>query len=163
MGHTLTDAGLKTDEEKVQAITEFPAPHDSHHPRRFIGMVKYLSKVDNLLTTKCEPLNRLTQKNQVFQWAEVQQRAFEDIKKAITNTPVLNLWRLKKSSHDTDWHVSCRSGNCPSCRIWNQCHTRQGFGTTMKKKKKTRTNWKKRWELLCLDYTSSVTIAKEVM
>ena len=59
-------------------------------------MVKYLSKFDHLLTTKCEPLNSLTRKDQVFQWAEVQQRTFEDIKKAIANTLVLAYNGLEK-------------------------------------------------------------------
>ena len=89
MGHTLTNTGLKPDEEKIRAIIEFPAPRDLHNLRRFKGMVKYLLKFDHSLTTKCEPLNRLTRKDQIFQWAEVQQRAFEDIKKAIANTPIL--------------------------------------------------------------------------
>ena len=31
--------------------------NDLHHLRRFIGMVKYLSKFDHSLRTKCEPLN----------------------------------------------------------------------------------------------------------
>ena len=66
MGHTLTYVDLKPDEEKVQAITEFPAPHDLHHLRLFIRMVKYLSKFDHSLMTKCEPLNRLTWNDQVF-------------------------------------------------------------------------------------------------
>ena len=92
MGHTLTNAGLKPDEEKMRAITEFLAPHELHHLRCFIGMVKYLSKFEHLMTTKCEPLKRLTRKDQVFQWAEVQQSAFEDIKKAIGNTPVLTYY-----------------------------------------------------------------------
>ena len=66
MGHTLTNAGLKPDEEKMRAITEFPASHNLHHLRRFIGMIKYLSKFDHSLTTKCEPLNKLTWKDQVY-------------------------------------------------------------------------------------------------
>ena len=66
MSHTLTYTGMKPDEEKVQAITEFLVPHNLHHLRHFIGMVKYLLKFDHLLTTKCEPLNRLTRKDQVF-------------------------------------------------------------------------------------------------
>ena len=96
MGHTLTNTGLKPDEEKIQAIIEFPALRDLHNLRRFIGMVKYLSKFDHTLTTKCEPLNRLTRKDQIFEWAEVQQRAFEDIKKAIGNTPILAYKDLEK-------------------------------------------------------------------
>ena len=95
-GHTLTNTGLKPDEEKIRAIIEFPAPRDLHYLRRFIGMVKYLSKFDHTLTAKCEPLNRLTPKDQIFQWAEVQQRAFEDIKKAIANTPILAYYDLEK-------------------------------------------------------------------
>ena len=96
MGHTLTNTGLKPDEEKIRAIIEFPAPRDLHNLRRFIGMVKYLSKFDHSLTTKCGPLNRLTRKDQIFQWAEVQQRAFEDIKKAIANTAILAYYDLEK-------------------------------------------------------------------
>ena len=40
MGHTLTYTGMKPDDEKVKAITEFLASHDLHHLRYFIGMVK---------------------------------------------------------------------------------------------------------------------------
>ena len=111
MGHRLTNTGLKPDEEKVRAITEFSAPRDLHHLKRFLGMVKYLLKFHHSLTTKCEPLNWLTQKDQVFQWVKVQQRVFEDIKKAIANTPVLAYNDLEKP--DTNWHVRCRRGNCP--------------------------------------------------
>ena len=82
--------------EKIRVIIEFPAPPDLHNLRRFIGMVKYLSKFDHSLTTKCEPLNRLTRNDQIFQWAEVQQREFEDIKKAIANTPILAYYDLEK-------------------------------------------------------------------
>ena len=91
MDHSLANAGLKPDEEKVQTITEFPAPHE-----RFIEMVKHLPKFNHLLTIKYEPFNRLSRKDQIFQWAEVPQRAFEDIKKTITNTPVLTYYDLEK-------------------------------------------------------------------
>ena len=59
-------------------------------------MVKYFLKFEYSLMTKCKSLNRLTRKDQVFQWVEVQQRAFEDIKKAIANTPVLAYYNLEK-------------------------------------------------------------------
>ena len=65
IGQIPTNVDLKSDEEKVWTITEFPTPHDLHNLRRF-------SKFDHSLTTKCVPLNRLTRKDQVFQWAEVQ-------------------------------------------------------------------------------------------
>ena len=97
MGHTLTNAVLKLDEEKVRAIIDFPASHDLHYLRRFIGMAKYLSKFDYSLTTKCEPLNRLTRKDQIFKCAEVQQRAFEEITKVMANAPILTYYDLEKT------------------------------------------------------------------
>ena len=63
---TLTNAGLKPDEEKVREIPEFQVPHGLHHLKRFIGMVKYLPKFYHSLTTKCEPWYRLTRKDLVF-------------------------------------------------------------------------------------------------
>ena len=89
MCYTMTNADLKL-KEKVWAITEFPGPHDLHHLRYFIGIVKYLSKFDQSLTTKCEPLNRLTWKDQAFQQVEVQQRVFED-KESYSEHTCLNL------------------------------------------------------------------------
>ena len=44
--------------------------------------------------------NRLTRKNQVFQWAEVQRRTFED-KERYSKHTCLSL-RLRKACHDTD-------------------------------------------------------------
>ena len=90
-----------------------PATHDLHHLRCFKRIVKYLSKFDHLLMTKCEPLNISTWKDKIFQWAEVQQSIWRHKKKKpIANTPVNLLW-LRKASHDTDWHAWYRHGNCP--------------------------------------------------
>ena len=58
MGLLLTNSGLKPNSEKVRAIVEFPIPCDLYHLRRFLGMVKYLSRFDHTLTTKCEPSRR---------------------------------------------------------------------------------------------------------
>ena len=90
MGHILTNAGLKPDEENIQAFTYVPAPPDMHHLRRLV------SKFDHSLTRKCKLLNWLTRKDQVFQWSEGKQRAFEAIRKVIANTPVLAYYDLEK-------------------------------------------------------------------
>ena len=75
MGYALTNHGVQPDLEKGRAIAESPVPHDIYHLQRFLGMVKYLSKFDHTLATKCEPLYRLTHKNKLFQWTEIQQKA----------------------------------------------------------------------------------------
>ena len=119
MDHTQTNIGLKPDEEKMRVITEFPAPHDLHHQKCFIGMVKYFSKFDHLLTTKCETFNRLTWKDQVFQWAVVQQRAFKDIKKAIANMSVLTYFDLLICTDMSDVGVQNRKPVSYVSSVWN--------------------------------------------
>ena len=96
MGHILSSEGLKADPEKIDAILNFPIPHDLYHLQRFLGMVKYLGKFSHTLSTICEPLYRLTHKNQLYQWAPVQQEAFDKVKKIIADVPVLAYYDVKK-------------------------------------------------------------------
>ena len=114
MDHTLTNAGLKPDEEK-----EFPALHDLHNLRRFIGMIKYLSKFEHSVTTKCER-RRGTSKSI---WRH---------KESYRKYTCLSLQRLRKAvTIQTDMFdvgvgaVLLQNGK--------QCHTHHGFGMTMKK------------------------------
>ena len=91
-------------------------------------MVKYLSKFDHSLTTNCKLLNRLKRKDQVFQWTEVQQRAFKDIKKAIANTSVLAYYDLENPVT-----IQADMSDVGVGAVLLQCHMCQGYGTTMKK------------------------------
>ena len=140
IGHTLTNAGLKPDEEKIRAIIEFPAPRDLHNLRRFIGMVKYLSKFDYSLTTKCEPLNRLTWKELDFPMGGGTTKSIRRHKESYSKHTYLGLLWLRKASHDTDWHVWCRIGSCPPTE-WKTSITRiKGVERLWKE---LPTNWKR--------------------
>ena len=48
--------------------------------------------------SRCKPLRRLTKKEHKFEWTEAQQKAFEDLKIAITTAPVHIPY---KPGHDT--------------------------------------------------------------
>ena len=45
MGHLFTDAGLKPDPFKVEAIIDMRVPQDIARASRFVGMANYLSKL----------------------------------------------------------------------------------------------------------------------
>ena len=49
MGHVISKEGLSADPEKVKAIVNMPAPTDVNGVRRFLGMIKYLSRVSRNL------------------------------------------------------------------------------------------------------------------
>ena len=95
IGHLLTDTGLKPDPSKIEAIIKMDKPVDIQGVQRFCGMVNYLSKFLENLSDMCEPLRQLTHKDVEWQWTEVQDDAFEQIKKAVSEVPVLKYFDSK--------------------------------------------------------------------
>ena len=61
MGTILTHQGMKSDPDKVAAITQLPKPQDKPALLRFIGMVNYLSPFCANLSSEIQPLRMLTQ------------------------------------------------------------------------------------------------------
>ena len=57
--------------------------------QRILGFVQYLSKFMPHLSDMTKPLRDLTLKDAVWTWGLNQQVAFEKLKEAVTNTPVL--------------------------------------------------------------------------
>ena len=93
MGHTmLIENGLpklKPLKTRVEAILKLEPPKTIKDCRSFCGMVNYLSIYLKDLQTKLIPIYYLTRKGIPFLWGEEQEKAFEDIKCALTSPPVL--------------------------------------------------------------------------
>ena len=58
-------------------------------PVSFLQMVAYLSRYISNFSSQCEPLRKLTKVNAKFEWLTEQEKAFKDLKAAITTAPVL--------------------------------------------------------------------------
>ena len=54
-----------------------------------MGLANYLSKFLSQLSELCEPLRRLTHKGIEWSWSAEQEKAFENVKKAVSSAPVL--------------------------------------------------------------------------
>ena len=74
---------------RVDAIVKFDPPKSPKNCKQFCGMVNYLSMFLKDLQTKLIPIYHLTKKGVPFHWGELQQKAFEQIKKDLTEAPVL--------------------------------------------------------------------------
>ncbi|XP_051782584.1 uncharacterized protein K02A2.6-like [Erpetoichthys calabaricus] len=96
IGHLLTSEGLKVDPEKVWAIKEMPRPTDVKGVQRILSMVNYLSKFCRHLSDHCEVLRQLTHKDSLWDWSEIHEQAFKNIKDLITKAPVLRYYSLKE-------------------------------------------------------------------
>ena len=74
---------------RVEAILKLDSPKSPKNCKQFCGMVNYLSMFLKDLQTKLIPIYHLTKKGVPFHWGEVQQKAFDQIKKDLTEAPVL--------------------------------------------------------------------------
>ena len=74
---------------RVDAIVKLDPPKSPKNCKQFCGMVNYLSMFLKDLQTKLIPIYHLTKKGVPFHWGELHQKAFEQIKKDLTEAPVL--------------------------------------------------------------------------
>ena len=90
LGHVVSNQGVAVDKSKIQAILDWPIPKTLKALRGFLGLAGYYRKFIKGYSTLAAPLTALTKK-QAFQWNGTAQKAFEDLKFALTNPPVLAL------------------------------------------------------------------------
>ena len=74
---------------RVDAIVKLDPRKSPKNCKQFCGMVNYLSMFLKDLQTKLIPIYHLTKKGVPFHWGELQQEAFDQIKKDLTEAPVL--------------------------------------------------------------------------
>jgi hypothetical protein len=91
LGHLVSSRGVRIDPERTQSIRDFPPPRDAKGIARFVGMVNFYRKFIPNVAQLALPLNELRRKGAKFAWGEAQQKAFEALKEAIAQPPVLRM------------------------------------------------------------------------
>lgn len=99
LGHVISAKGLEMDPAKVKAITEMPVPKDKAGVQRLLGMINFVQKFAPRLSEMTTPLRDLLKKDSEFMWdATVQGKAFDEIKKALSDAPVLKFFDPSKQT-----------------------------------------------------------------
>ena len=93
LGHLVGHEGLKVDPAKIAVVKDWPRPKDATQVRQFVGLTNYFRKFIKDYSTVAAPLMDLTKKNTDFAtaWTDVHTEAFEELKRALTSSPVLIL------------------------------------------------------------------------
>ena len=94
IGHVATGDGLQVDPAKVKAIRDMQAPTDKAGVQRLLGLAQYLSKFLPNLSDIKKPLRELTQQDTEWCWDDAQNTALNQLKEAITRTPILRYYNL---------------------------------------------------------------------
>ncbi|GFX10248.1 retrovirus-related Pol polyprotein from transposon 17.6 [Trichonephila clavipes] len=90
LGFVVTPEGILIDKDKSVSINEFPVPKDQKQIKFFRCCNFYRRYIKNF-AKRALPLTNLLRKDTPFEWTSETQEAFDDIKKAILNPPVLAL------------------------------------------------------------------------
>ena len=73
LGHVLSQRGVSTDPEKIEAVAQWPVPKDLKELPVFLGTVGYYRQYIPGFATLAKPLTRLTGSKESWQWTTEQQ------------------------------------------------------------------------------------------
>lgn len=89
LGHQVSENGLQVDPEKTSAIHNLPVPKNIKQVKSFLGMAAFYAKFIHNFAELAAPLNNLKKKHVAFKIGPEQQEAVNQIKQALTSSPVL--------------------------------------------------------------------------
>ncbi|KAL5011228.1 hypothetical protein ScPMuIL_011687, partial [Solemya velum] len=89
LGFIVSNAGVKTDPDKIERIRSWPTPCNITDVRSFLGLCCYYRKFVDNFSDIAVPLYNLTKKNTRFHWDKQCQEAFNTLKVALQESVVL--------------------------------------------------------------------------
>ena len=96
IGHKLTADGIKPDPRKIEAIQGMTEPTTKNELQRFMGMINYVAKFIPNLANVTAPLRKLLEKDILWHWRPEQDNAYRELKRLITEAPVLQYFDANK-------------------------------------------------------------------
>jgi hypothetical protein len=91
LGHIIGRDGVRMMEDKVKAVVEWPPPTTATHVRAFLGTAGYYRKFIKDFSAIAAPLSDLTKESQKFVWSAAAEAAFQRLKSALSQGPILAL------------------------------------------------------------------------
>ena len=91
LGHVISPGEIRPDPDNVCKIRDLAQPTTAKQVRAFLGMASYYRTFVKDFSRRAKPLTELTKKHVTFRWGPDEEEAFDDLKKALTEEPVLAL------------------------------------------------------------------------
>ena len=89
LGHEISSEGIRVSKEKIKAVEEWPTPKNPKDVRSFLGLASFYRKHVKRFAFIAEPLHTLLAKDKPWRWNGNQKQAFNALKAALCNAPVL--------------------------------------------------------------------------
>ncbi|KAJ0550590.1 putative nucleotidyltransferase, Ribonuclease H [Helianthus annuus] len=101
LGYLVSGHGIRMDSTKVSAITSWPTPTSFHDIRSFHGLASFYRRFIRNFSSIVGPITDCLKASK-FQWTPAAQVAFDTLKRAVTEAPVLAL-----PNFDVIFQVEC--------------------------------------------------------
>lgn len=92
LGFEITAEKIAPEQRKLCAVKEFPVPKDISDVRSLLGLTGYFRRFVRGYSIIAKSLTDLIGKNVKFVWGKDEERAFLDLKKRLTNHPILKVY-----------------------------------------------------------------------
>ena len=89
LGHVVSASGVPLDLEKVEAVMSWERSKSIFEIRSFLGLVGYYRRFIEDFSRLVEPMMRLTRKGVKFEWDDLCERAFQELKIRLTSAPIM--------------------------------------------------------------------------
>ena len=91
LGYLVNAQGVKLDQDKIKPIQSLPAPTSVKQVQKFLGSLNYYRRFLKQFATVAAPLYDLLKKGKKFEWTKECQESFEELKRALTSSPILGV------------------------------------------------------------------------
>ena len=89
LGHVVSVSGVSVDPEKVEAVMSWERTNSVFKIRSFLGLAEYYKRFIEDFSRLAAPMMRLTWKEVKFEWNDLCEKAFQELKRRLTSAPIL--------------------------------------------------------------------------
>ncbi|CAK9833038.1 Transposon Tf2-9 polyprotein [Anthophora retusa] len=94
LGHIVENQTVRPSERKTEAVAKFRKPVSTREVQSFLGLTGYFRKFISHYSLIARPLTDLLKSNEKFRFEDRHVLAFEQLKKALVDKPVLRLYKI---------------------------------------------------------------------
>lgn len=81
----------------IQVVKDWQEPSNVRDVRSFVGLCSYYRRYIRNFAAIVKPLNKLTEKNENFEWTGECQQAFDTLKSKLIQSPILRYPNFKEA------------------------------------------------------------------
>ena len=89
LGHVVSALGVSVDPEKVEAVISWERPKSVFEICTLLGLAGYYKRFIEDFSYLVAPMTKLTRNEVKFEWNDLCERGFQELKRRLTSTPIL--------------------------------------------------------------------------